>query len=453
MNNRDLFELGLRNLLRRKTRTFLAVVGVVVGTCAIIVMLSIGFGLSANFQQQIESYGNLHLIEVSSNGGGGMMMPSSGNAGTGNGKPAVLNDKAIDQIKQIQGVDAASAKESLSVSFGIGKYVCHNQVIGIDPQVMQKFNYDLQEGRLLKPGDKFIAVFGNQIPTMFYNPKKSQGYNWNGTPQVDVITDKMIITADDTYGEKKQPQNPNEKEKVNYKEYKVKGVGILSNPNDDSAYNIYMPLNIVKDLKAEAARARKEPAGNATKGYEGAMVYVSKIDDVEEISNTIRDMGFQTSSLNDWLKSMQETAKMIQGILGGIGAISLFVAALGITNTMIMSIFERTKEIGVMKVIGANLTDIKKMFLLEAGMIGFLGGVLGIIISFIISFLMNTVLSGVMGQMLGQIAGATGSTVSIIPWWVALGALVFATVIGILSGYSPARRAMRLSALESLRNE
>lgn len=110
-------------------------------------------------------------------------MPSGGNGGIGNGKPAVLNDKAIDQIKQIKGVMWLLPKNPLSVSFGIGKYVCHNQVIGIDPQVMQKFNYELQDGRLLKPGDKFIAVFGNQIPSMFYNPK-SQGYNWNGKPQV-----------------------------------------------------------------------------------------------------------------------------------------------------------------------------------------------------------------------------------------------------------------------------
>jgi len=144
---------------------------------------------------------------------------------------------------------------------------------------------------------------------------------------------------------------------------------------------------------------------------------------------------------------------MIQGILGGIGAISLLVAALGITNTMIMSIYERTKEIGIMKVIGANLGDIRKMFLLEAGMIGFLGGSAGLIISYILSLLMNTVLSGIMSTMLGAVGGGGGSTVSIIPWWVAVGALVFATTIGIISGYSPARRAMHLSALESLRNE
>ena len=447
MNNRDLIGLALRNLLRRKTRTILAIVGVVVGTCAIIVMLSIGFGLSASFQEQIESYGNLHLIDVSS-AGGGMGMGMVNEAGQ---KAGVLNNKALSAMEKIDGVEAVTPKEQMYLSFGIGKYIAQSTVIGIKPELMQKFGYELQEGRLLESGDKFDMVFGNQVPTWFYNPKKTMGSSWGGEAQVDVITNKMIVTADDNYGQKQQHQEPGE-EKINYKQYKAKGVGLLSNPSDDSSYNVYMSLEGLKIIKDEAARARKESV-KKDDSYEEAMVYVKNIDDVEEVSNKIREMGFQTNSLNDWLKSMQDTARMIQGILGGIGAISLLVAALGITNTMIMSIYERTKEIGIMKVIGANLGDIRKMFLLEAGMIGFLGGMVGLILSLILSLLMNTVLSGIMSVMLGSIGGGGGSSISIIPWWVAAGSLVFSTTIGIISGYSPARRAMHLSALESLRNE
>ncbi len=447
MNNRDLISLAFRNLLRRKTRTILAVVGVIVGTCAIIVMLSIGFGLSASFQEQIESYGNLHLVDVY--GGGGGMMYRGGYASQD--KDGVLNDKAIVSMEKIKGVDAVSPKVQEYLSFGIGKYIAQASVVGMRPEVMQKFGYELQDGRLLEAGDKFAVVFGNQVPTWFYNPKKTRGSSWGGEAQVDVITNKLIITADDSYGQKRQQRQSGDEEKINYKEYKAKGVGILANPNDDSAYDVYMSLDSLETIKEEAAKARKETL-HRDNSYEAAMVYVGDINDVEDVSNKIRDMGFQTSSLNDWLKSMQETARMIQGILGGIGAISLLVAALGITNTMIMSIYERTKEIGIMKVIGANLGDIRRMFLLEAGMIGFLGGMVGLIISFILSLLMNTVLSGIMSVMLGTVGGG-GSTVSIIPWWVAVGSLIFSTAIGIIAGYSPARRAMHLSALESLRNE
>lgn len=456
MNNRDLISLAFRNLLRRKTRTILAIVGVVVGTSAIIVMLSIGFGLSASFQEQIESYGNLHLVDVYGSGGGGMMYYGGGGRGMafssgGVANEGVLDDKAISSMEKIKGVDAVSPKVQFYLSFGVGKYIAQASVIGMKPEVMQKFGYDLQEGRLLEAGDKFAMVFGNQVPSWFYNPKKTWGSSWGGEAQVDVITNKMIVTADESYGQKQLQRQNTDEEKISYKEYKAKGVGILANPNDDSAYNVYMSLEGLEIIRKEAAKARKETISNNS-GYESAMVYVGDINNVEDVSNAIREMGFQTSSLNDWLKSMQETARMIQGILGGIGAISLLVAALGITNTMIMSIYERTKEIGIMKVIGANLGDIKKLFLLEAGMIGFLGGTIGLIFSFILSLLMNTVLSGIMSVMLGTVGGG-GSTVSIIPWWVAAGSLVFSTTIGIIAGYSPARRAMRLSALESLRNE
>ena len=116
---------------------------------------------------------------------------------------------------------------------------------------------------------------------------------------------------------------------------------------------------------------------------------------------------------------------------------------------MVMSVYERTKEIGVMKVIGASLGDIGNMFMIEAAMIGFIGGVFGLIVSFGLSWLLNTVGAGLIQNFIG----GGGSTVSVIPWWVAIAALLFATVMGLISGYAPARKAMNLSALEGLRND
>ena len=441
MNSKDLLLLGVKNLLRRKTRTILAIIGVVVGTCAIIVMLSIGFGMSANFEEQIASYGDLHLVNVY---GGGMYGYGTG---AGDGQPAQLDDKAIAAFERIEGVDAATPRLEEFMTVAIGKYVTQVSVVGIRPEVMQKFGYELQEGRLLQPGDKFNLVFGNQVPSWFYNPKKTMYGSWDGEAKVDVITDKIIITGDFEYGQKRRYST----EDIDYKEYKARGVGLLANPNNETAYYVYTDLDTMKEIQADLRKARKESATNQLV-YNNAMVYVGDINDVQDVSDAIREMGFQTHSLNDWLEAMQEQARMIQTVLGGIGAISLFVAALGITNTMIMSIYERTKEIGVMKVIGANLADIRRMFLLEAGLIGFLGGLIGVMLSFIISLLLNTALAGVLGAFLGGMMGG-GSNISIIPWWTAVGGLLFATVIGLISGYSPARRAMRLSALESLRNE
>ncbi|QHI72027.1 ABC transporter permease [Aminipila terrae] len=446
MNSRDLVDLCFRNLLRRRTRTLLAVIGVVVGTCAIVVMMSIGFGLTDSYKEQIESYGNLHMITVMSNGDGAVMQKMKDAKG-------VINDKAINDMEKMKGVGAVTPVISENLVIGVGKKVAQTQVLGVRPEVLEKFNYKVLEGgRLLNSGDKYEILFGNQVPTWFQDPNSDQ---WSGEPLDVMSAKKMIVTGDDTYGQKKQ--NTGEKtdsDKVVYKQYDTRAIGVLENPDDDSAYCAYMNITALEDIAKELKKARKESTySSGTKTYDEALVYVSDINDSAEISKQLRDQGYQTSSPSDWLESMKETAKMIQGILGGIGGISLLVAALGITNTMIMSIYERTKEIGVMKVIGANLRDIRKMFLLEAGLIGFIGGFVGLIFSFIVSLLMNTVLKDIISIALGSFGGGTGSAISRIPIWLAVAAVAFATGIGLMAGYYPAKRAMNLSALESLKNE
>ena len=443
MHNTDVLELCFRNLMRRRTRTILAITGVVIGTCAIIVMLSIGFGLSAGFQAQIESYGNLHMIDVYSGGGRGGVSPNPGD------DTGVINERNLAKIEAIKGVSAVTPVASEYLIFGIGKKITSATVLGVKAEVLEKFNYEVQEGRLLKSTDRMGVLFGNQVPYWFYDPSSRAGWSGEAT---DVMTDKIVMTGDWEYGQPRRGGGSSgEGQSAEFKEYKVKGIGVLANPNDESAYQVYMNLDELETIIKEVHKARGErSAPSVAKTYDRALVYVNDINDCEAVSAELRDMGYNTYSQSDWLASMKQTARMIQGVLGGIGGISLFVAALGITNTMIMSIYERTKEIGVMKVIGANLKDIRKMFLLEAGMIGFLGGVAGIILSLLISLLLNTVLRDAISMFFGS---GGGVAVSIIPWWVAAGSLVFATAIGMAAGFFPAKRAMQMSALESLRNE
>ncbi len=443
MNSRDLIDLCLRNLLRRRTRTLLAVIGVIVGTCAIVVMMSIGFGLTDSYQEQIESYGNLHMITVRSSGG--QMMQQKQDA------KGVINEKSLKEMSNMEGVGAVTPVISEYLVIGAGKKVAQIEVLGVRPEVLEKFNYKVVEGgRLLNKTDKYELLFGNQTPNWFQNPNSNE---WSSEPLDVMGAKKIIITGDQEYGKKKKSDST-DGQKVVYKEYEARAVGVLANPDDDSAYSVYMNIDTLEDISKEVKRANRESSFNTgAKSYQQALVYVDDINDSATISKELRDQGFQTSSPSDWLESMKETAKMIQGILGGIGGISLLVAALGITNTMIMSIYERTKEIGVMKVIGANLIDIRKMFLLEAGLIGFLGGVVGVAFSLLVSLMMNTVLKDIISIALGSIGGGYGSTISKIPLWLIGTAILFATCIGILAGYYPAKRAMNLSALESLKNE
>ena len=146
------------------------------------------------------------------------------------------------------------------------------------------------------------------------------------------------------------------------------------------------------------------------------------------------------SSTRDELK--KET-RIIEMILGGLGGIAMLVSAISIANTMTMAIYERTKEIGVMKVLGCELRDIKNMFLSEAAFIGFLGGATGLSISLAISKLLNTIAGSMMG----------GTKMSVIPPWLAIFSLCFATLVGIISGYIPAVRAVKITALSAIRHE
>ena len=145
----------------------------------------------------------------------------------------------------------------------------------------------------------------------------------------------------------------------------------------------------------------------------------------------------------------------IQLVLGGIGAVSLVVAALGILNTMIMSIYERTREIGVMKVLGCEVRHIRAMFLMEAGIIGLLGGILGLGVSYGASALINFFASSGGSGALGGILGMAGSvsTISVIPPWLAAGSVVFAVCVGVVSGILPANRAVKISALTAIRQD
>jgi len=217
-------------------------------------------------------------------------------------------------------------------------------------------------------------------------------------------------------------------------------------------YCIFADIETVKKIVLENAKANNNRDIKADE-YETIKIKAKDIESAEKIQNELDEMGITTYGLSDMRESMQKQQGTLQMILGGIGAMSLIVAAIGIANTMIMSIYERTKEIGVMKVLGCKLSNIKAMFLIESSAIGLIGGIFGVGLSFLASFLMNRFMNAsALGSTAGW-GGATESAVSIIPLWLVLLSVVFSTVVGLVSGYLPARRATRISALEAIKSE
>lgn len=450
MNKIDLIRMGFMNLFRRKVRTFLTVLGVVIGTASIVVMVSLGYGMNESFKADISRMGSLNVINVSPSYG-------MGPGGSGGVKTKSLDDKAIAQMEKIEGVEVVSPIMDASVKMISGKYTAYIQLTGVNPAAMEALEYKAKEGRLLQEGDGLNIVFGSQVATTFYNVKSRNRYYYGppAKPNVDVMKDKLEMTFDMSYGEPVTPGTQPQKQKQ-WKMYKIKGVGILQEGKPEWDYNVFINIEELKKLVKENSKntnnqqGRYDPYRQQQSGYQRTMVKAKDMKDVEKIQKKIKEMGYEAYSLTDWLKQVQKSAATMQMVLGGIGAISLLVAALGITNTMVMSIYERTKEIGVMKVIGASLRDIKRLFLFESGLIGFMGGILGLGFSELASYLLNTFA----GKLMINIAPVTESSkISIIPLWLALSVLVFSTFVGLISGFYPARRATKLSPIEAIRTE
>ena len=452
MNNFDLIKMSISSLLRRKLRTILTLLGVVIGTSSIVVMISLGIAMDLSFKESLKQMGNLNVIDVYPSYD---MMPAMGSRGSEGVK---LDDQAVRTLEQIPGVEAVMPSKNAYMRISAGKMVGDVNLIGINPEVMEAFDFEVQKGRLLSSLDKDAIVFGQQVAFNFRNPRSRNqepmhhmmfGQDMPQEPPLDLINDKMLLTWDMSYGERRANKPDTDSDYTPPPPRKVKGVGILEGSFSEKAYSAYINLNTLEELLEEENKARHVDKSKQRKEdkYQNIKVKVSDIQQMESVQEKIKALGFQAHSLSDMVKSMKETSRKMQAILGGIGAVSLLVAAIGITNTMVMSIYERTREIGVMKVLGARLSDIRNLFLLEAAMIGLGGGCVGLLFSYLVSYILNRVTAGFMGSMGGNIG------ISVITWELGLAAVVFATMVGIISGYSPARRAMKLSALEAIRTE
>jgi len=441
----DLIAMCLRNLLRRKFRTFLTVTGVVIGTCAIVVMISLGVGMSIGQEEWLNSIGDLSVIEVYSRGGG---------------QESVLDDAAVAAIQAMPGVDIATPFMNYYPPEGrmelfAGKkerYASWTSITGVYPEALEKLGYELAEGaEIPKPGGKTMQlIFGPKAAYEFYNVKNGSSVDSWGMdagelpdPFFDPVTTEFIIKLSG-YGE----DNKTLKYTAGVSAFLKSG-----SRSYESQYGIYMHIDDLKRIKQEYEKANNIKRDKKEKDqYENVKVKVEVLDNVSGIQAAIEEMGFGAWSMEAMRQQMQEQARQTQLILGILGGVSLFVAAISITNTMIMSVYERTREIGVMKVLGCLVGDIRKVFLMEAGLIGFIGGVVGIAVSYLLSWLLNT-FGGMLGNILGGMPMGDGSKLSIIPPWLVLLGLIFATFIGLFSGFQPANRAVKISALEAIKSE
>lgn len=465
----DLLSLALRNLFRRKTRTVLTVLGVIIGTSSILVMMSLGLGMSRQTQQLYEEAGSMKTITVYS-------FNQKGNE-------TEITDDTIKQLKQLQHVDDVSPQLNASVTAKCGPYEGYFSLTGVSQHFLKEL--PLKSGALPPANtDTLSLLYGNHFQDNFYKVSKNSSANFSGgnggDVQIDPLKDTIFYIFPEGY--KPAPKNNNstgggtggtaapasvtaETSDKPQKKYILDTAGILdggSSGYNSYSYSVYCDIDTLKNFLKQRYRKYLVPEPKLNKKgkpvdyyiYDQAYVFVDNMNHVSEVQKKIAELGYQADSNMEWLEQSKQFTGMVQAVLGGIGAVSLLVAAIGIINTMMMSIYERTREIGVMKVLGCEMTNIRDLFLVESGFIGLLGGIIGTILSLLLSLLINFLASqGGSEQLSVFYENANGAAISYIPPWLALFAIVFAIFIGAAAGYLPAKRAMRLSPLAAMRNE
>ena len=440
----DLIKMGLRNLGRRKARTSLTVIGVVIGTISIMLMVAIGQGINYNFEQQIMQNGSMTIINIYTNS-----YATDENGGYHEVQQK-LDDVLVKQLREIKHVRAVSPVIEKGIELKCGKYSSWTSVKVMDCTTWQDFGFPgLEKGEYPTPENNEVFVFGYQAAQEF---SYWQGMNVK-TKTVDLEKDRIRFTFQDY----EKPDSSTGKKAF---QYVIRDYAKIAECDDwQYGWTCFMDFEFYKKLYKEYAYslsgANRKKALESLNKYNSIQINVDNMKNVTQVQDAIKEMGYRTESEMQYIQPMLDTSNMLQTIFLVIGAVAFVVAAINIANTMIMSIYERTKEIGIMKVLGCYISDIKKLFLFEAGIIGFIGGVMGVAISYLLAYLLNTYGSGLLGSLMSLAGGSAqeGAKYVMIPCWLPFAALLVAVFVVVASGYLPARRATKISAIEAMKNE
>lgn len=504
----DILGMSLTNLWRRKTRTILTVLGVIIGTASIVVMLSLGIGLKQAMLEQVGTAGGLTEIMVYSDSDYGV-------------DELLLDDTTIETFMELEHVDSVEPQLWYSMPIQAGKYECYISLVGLSQEYLEKI--ELGEGTLPEQGGTLSMIAGNQVLGDFMDSTTGEYpyYELGEIPDIDLLNTALVggievedMISDDTEGNQDSTEfydstfstddeeddfddeddefgdsdtdTDDENSFVNeggltdyYDEYEMLDEGNVSYSSFTSdmkrvpiqitgitegdietytEYSYYCYTNMdslrefLKQNYSENSIIPGQPTDKNGKPYRDLKytqltINVDESSNVEDVLQTVQDMGYRADANKEWLEEIEKEFMIIEAVLGGIGAVSLLVAAIGIANTMTMSTYERTKEIGIMKVLGCSLGNIRSMFLTEAAFIGLLGGVVGVALSFLLSLAVNRVAPAIMSDF------SEGMNISVIPFWLVVLSIIFSTLIGMVAGFFPAQRATKLSPLAAIRNE
>ncbi|HRP89984.1 MAG TPA: ABC transporter permease [Edaphocola sp.] len=465
MKINDLIVMAGKNLWRTKLRTILTLIGVIVGIAALIAMVSFGAGLEKNITEKFKSNDLFTSLTISNKAinfkdgprGGKMHPPTERTAAN----KIPLNDSLVDALNQRPEVNIAYPKINFMVKAKIDTTET-NSSIGSLPKKMEKFApyNDLFAGKYFSSDSAkeaivsldFLRALGIEARTKENINNKIKLDSGMKIALLDTILGKdlLLITTNlkctsplDFLG---GIENAIDEDSTTVKIVGVTKEEQFSGPN--LREEILLPIGTAKALPAIGFDRISDILNNQKQGNQYNAIYVKtkSMEDLKNLKAFLDEEQINYFAIDDGLKEMKKAFLILDSILGIIGFISLIVAGFGIINTMLMSILERTREIGILKAIGGRNKDIRMIFFFEAGCIGLLGAVGGVSLGYGITRLANLIVNE-------KYIKNPDETVDLFafPLWLLLGSILFSILISLLAGLYPAIRASKIQPIEALR--
>lgn len=393
----DLFYLSLESFKNRKSRVFFTILGVSIGIGAILFLVSLGYGLQKNLLERITTEESLLTLDIA---------PAET-------RVIVLNEEVLKRISEIENVEKVSTQAIFSAQISLGEFTSETVVNLVEPDFFFLSGILVDNGRVFSKEDKQKAVINSPVAELFnLRPEQILGKKLDFliflTKEIEGLVEIEIFEAK--------------------KEFEI--VGVISEPGGPS--QVYLKRGDLPELPI--------------KEYQFAKVKVTNDKVMEEVREKLIGMGFLVSALSDTISQANKIFRVIQIVLGIFGVIALIVAAIGLINTMTITLLERTNEIGIMRAIGASPQDIKRLFLGESLIIGFLGGICGTGVGILAAEIFN---GGV--NILARTLGGQLIDLFVYPTWFIIFIILLSTLVGLIAGLWPARRAEKMNPLDALR--
>lgn len=420
----DLLNAAFYNLWRRKLRTLLTVLAVVIGATLVALMVSIGSGLQSFIVGQFGQFVSQDSVIVSSikdiferQGNGPHEISTTDLSSM---KPFTSDD--LQNLKAITGVERVDYM--IDVSSDYIQPEDSDKMYSVSATAVPAYEAQL---RNIIAGTYFTDDATGQCVLSF---DYIEVFGW--TDAESALGKQVIITVG--------KQNPYDD---NTQDYKFTVTGVLDRTLDATA--VLIPLSDGKDM----ARFYQDNPMLYTDEQPGFFLRLKagSVSHVNSIAQAVKDLGFSATTPEEILNRINNVFGVIQIGLSAFGVIALIVAAIGIINTLMMAIYERTREIGVMKAVGATRGTIRLLFTFEGGALGFLGGVIGVLLALGLGYLLNFIGSRTF------LSDFPGFKMSVFPVWLLFGVVALTTAISLIAGLYPANRAARLDPVDALRYE